>query len=342
MNLRIRTLRFALVFASLLVPVFVHAQTPGDFARPDLPGRHTITGILFTAERSPAGRGVQIRVSSGANDVSVWTDQDGKFTLNRVMNGTYSITVEAGEEYEPITNRLEVALPANAQPTTFFINLQLRYRPNMTPKPQVVDARLAGVPAKALENYGKAKSAIGRAETKAAVDALVLAVAEYPSFTAAHTELGIQYQKLGQLEKAEEHLRTALTLKPNTYETMANLGIVLSRRAKHEEAETVLLEVLAIRNDSPITYFYLGRSLLAQEKLASAETSLKNALKMGGSEMVEVHRSLANLYLKRGEDARAVAELEAYLAEKSGMPDEAKLRETIQQIKNLRQKDPDQ
>ena len=256
--------------AILVFSIYLSAQTPGDFVRPDLPGRHTIAGMLYAADRSPAGRGVQIRVSSGANDLSVWTDQEGKFTINRVMNGTYSISVDAGEEYEPLTNRLEVALPANTQPTTFFVNLQLRYRPNMTPKPQVLDASLAGVPTKALQNFETAKTATGNGDTKTAIEALILSVAEHPAFTAAHTELGIQYQKLGELEKAEEHLRTSLTQKPNGYEARANLGIVLSRRAKHEEAETVLLEVMATRNDSPIIYFYLGRSLLAQEKLNSA------------------------------------------------------------------------
>jgi Tfp pilus assembly protein PilF/uncharacterized protein YaiE (UPF0345 family) len=327
--------RFAIVIVTLMLPMLAHGQTPGDFARPDMPGKHTITGLLFTPERSPAGRGVQIRVSRGGNDVTVWTDQDGKFTVSSVVNGTYTVSVDAGEEYEPISQRLEVTLPQNSSPQTFWVNLQLRFKPNIKPKAGVVDASLAGVPAKALQHYETAKAAIAKGETKAAVDALLLAVAEHPDFTAAHTELGIQYQKLDQLDKAEEHLRIALRLKPNAYEPLANLGIVLSRRAKHDEAEAVLLEVLKTRNDSAITYLYLGRSLLAQKKLEPAEVALKNALAMGGNEMAETHRSLANLYLQRGEDAKALVELETYLQKKPGMSDEAKLRETVQQIKDL-------
>ncbi len=328
-------LRFAIVIVTLMLPTLAHGQTPGDFARPDMPGKHTITGLLFTPERSPAGRGVQIRVSRGGNDVTVWTDQDGKFTVSSVVNGTYTVSVDAGEDYEPISQRVEVTLPQNSSPQTFWVNLQLRWKPNIKPKASVVDASLAGVPAKALQHYETAKSAIAKGETKAAVEVLLLAVAEHPDFTAAHTELGIQYQKLDQLDKAEEHLRIALKLKPNAYEPLANLGIVLSRRAKHDEAEAVLLEVLKTRNDSAITYLYLGRSLLAQKKLDPAEVALKNALATGGNEMVEAHRSLANLYLQRGEDEKALVELETYLQKKPGTPDEAKLRETVQQIKDL-------
>jgi Tfp pilus assembly protein PilF len=327
--------RFVIVVGMLLLPAIAHGQTPGDFARPDMPGKHTITGLLFTPERSPAGRGVQIRVSRGGNDVTVWTDQDGKFTVSSVVNGTYTVSVDAGEDYEPISQRLEVTLPQSSSPQTFWVNLQLRLKPNIKPKAGVVDASLAGVPAKALQNYETAKAAIAKGETKAAVDALLLSVAEHPDFTTAHTELGIQYQKLDQLDKAEEHLRIALKLKPNAYEPLANLGIVLSRRAQHDEAEAVLLEVLKTRNDSAITYLYLGRSLLAQKKLDAAEVALKNALAMGGNEMAEAHRSLANLYLQRGEDAKALVELETYLQKKPGTSDEAKLRETVQQIKDL-------
>jgi regulator of sirC expression with transglutaminase-like and TPR domain len=74
---------------------------------------------------------------------------------------------------------------------------------------------------------------------------------------------------------------------------------------------------------------------LAQKKLDPAEVALKNALAMGGNEMVEAHRSLANLYLQRGKDEKALVELETYLQKKPGTPDEAKLRETVQQIKDL-------
>lgn len=337
--------RNALLFISLLsflLSGWGTAQTPGDFARPNLPGQHTITGLLYTPDRYPAGRGVLIRVSRVGNDVTVWTDQDGKFSVGNVINGTYTISVVAGEEYEPLSSRLEVTLPQNSTPQTFWVNLQLRWKPNISPKPRTIDASLAGVPQKALRHYEKAKSAISKGETQAAVDALLQAVAEDPDFTAAHTELGIQYQKLNKLEEAEEHLRTALKLRPNVYEALANLGIVLSRRAKHEEAETVLLEVLKTRNDSAITYFYLGRSLLAQKKLDPAEVALKNALAIGGNEMTEAHRSLANLYLQRGDDAKAIVELETYLQKKPGTPDEAKLRRTVQQIKDLLKEKSDQ
>jgi tetratricopeptide (TPR) repeat protein len=315
---------------------------PGDFARPNRAGEHTISGLLYTPERSPAGRGIMIKVSRVGNDVTVWTDQDGKFSVGNVVNGTYTISVDAGEDFEPLSNRVEVTLPQNSSPQTFWVNLQLRWKPTATPKPRTIDASLAGVPPKALRHYENARAAIGKGETQAAVDALLQAVAEHSEFTAAHTELGIQLQKLDKLDKAEEQLRTALKLKPDAYEALANLGIVLSRRAKHEEAETLLLEVLNIRNDSAITYFYLGRSLLAQKKMGPAETALKNALAIGGIEMSEAHRSLANLYLQTGEDAKALVELETYLQKKPGTADEAKLRQTVQQIKDLLKENNDQ
>jgi Tfp pilus assembly protein PilF len=84
-----------------------------------------------------------------------------------------------------------------------------------------------------------------------------------------------------------------------------------------------------------VVHFYLGRSLLGQKKPTEAEAELRTALSIGGSEMVEAHRALANIYLERGENEKALSELETYLAANPAPADEKKLRDTIQQIKDL-------
>lgn len=324
---------FSLIWLAFL-PQIASTQIPEEFQPPGSRGRHTINGILFLPDRTPAGRGIQVRLSRGANDASMWTDQDGRFSFANIANSTYTIAIEAGEDYEQIAHRLEVALPPNAPPQSFFVNLQLRYKPSVTPKQRVIDADLANVPAKAIEHLEKAKAAASKGETKASIAELLLAIAEHSDLFAARVLLGVQYLNLGELERSEEHLRFALKLKPNSYEPLANLGIVLSRSGKHPEAESTLLEILKIRNDSPIAYFYLGRSLLAQGKLEPAEVSFKNALAIGGNEMSEAHRSLANIYLQQGENEKAIVEIESYLAKNPEANDRAKLSETIQQIKN--------
>jgi hypothetical protein len=113
----------------------LYAQAPGDPASANLPGRNSVTGTIFTPERRPAGRGIPIRLSKGENDFTAWTDQDGKFVIIGVGNGTYTVSVEAGDEFEPLSQRLEVALPRGLPPQTFIVDMQLRWKPNARAKP---------------------------------------------------------------------------------------------------------------------------------------------------------------------------------------------------------------
>lgn len=50
--------------------------------------------------------------------------------------------------------------------------------------------------------------------------------------------------------------------------------------------------------------------------------------------MVEARRSLANIYLQRGEEKKALDEIEAYLAADTKPADEKKLRDTAQLLKD--------
>jgi Tfp pilus assembly protein PilF len=290
--------------------------------------------MIFTPDRTPAGRGIQVRLSKGTNDFTAWTDQDGKFSIIGVGNGSYTLTAEAGDDFEPASERLEIAQARGAPPQTFYVNVQLRWKRNVTQKPGVIDAGMASVPEKALQHYRNARSLVAKGNHQGAVDELLKAVAEYPEFVLAHSELGVQFQKLNQLEKSDEHLRIALKLKPGAYEPLASLGVVLVRMKKHEEAESVLREALKIKDDSAVVHFYLGRSLFGQKKPSDAEPEFRAALSMGGNEMIEAYRSLANIYLQRGDDEKALSALEAYLAANPTPADVKQLRATVQQIKD--------
>lgn len=329
------------IFVGLLLlfvfalPFVATAQITGEPAGPIVTGRHTVSGIIFTPERRPAGRGIMVRLSSGGNDSTAWTDQDGKFIIPGVGNGTYTITADVGDEYEPLRERVEIVLPRGAPAQIFNVDMRMRLRQDSRPAPGVINAGLAGVPQKAQQNYQDALNVASKGNHQQAIDKLLAAIAEHPEFTLAQIELGVQFQKLNQFDKAEKHLRLAVTLKPDAYDALANLGVVLARQGKHVEAETMLKEALKIKDVSAVVRFYLGRSLLSQKKLDEAETEFRAALAKGGNEMIEARRSLANIYLQRGEDKKALDELEAYLAVNPKPADEKKLRETVKQLKEI-------
>lgn len=296
-----------------------------------------MVGTIFLPDRRPAGRAILVKLNKGGNEASTWTNQDGKFVFNGVGNGTYTLTVEVGDEFEPSSSsqRLEVSQPRNSPPQTHYVDIRLRLQQNSTTKPGVVHVDLAKAPKKAQQNYLNARNAAANGNHQTAVNKLLQAIDEYPEFALAHAELGLAYMNLNQLEKSDKHLSLAWDLKPGSYDPLANLGIVLTRMKKYGEAEAVIRVALKIKDDSAVMHFYLGRALAGQTRLDEAEPEFRKALSMGGTKMAEAHRALANIYLQRGEDKKALSELEAYLAANPEASDAKKIRETIQQIKDI-------
>ena len=316
------------------LPVVISAQILDDLTTSNLGGRDSVSGTIYLPSRRPAGRGIQVKLNKGGNDASTWTNQDGRFVINGIGNGSYTLTADAGDEYEPVSQRFEVSQPRGSAPQTHFYDIQLRFKSTPTKKPGVIDADLAKAPKKAQQNYLDAREAAAKGDHQAAANKLLEAIDEFPDFALAHAELGLAYMNLNQLEKSDEHLSNALKLKPGSYDPIANRGIVLARLKKYAEAESLLREALKIKDDSAVVHLYLGRALAGQKRLDEAEPEFRAAITMGGAKMVEAHRALANLYLQRGEDQKAISELETYLAANPAAPDASKIRETVKQIKD--------
>lgn len=296
-------------------------------------GGHSIAGTILLPSGVQPNERIRIRLVSPGRDVTTTTDESGRFLITGLTSGGYTIYVEPSEKYHPQSETIEISSPRNAGGQTFTVSFRLRESRSREGKPEVVNADLAGVPNRATEFFSKAGGRVAAGDTKGAVELLLKAVAEYPEFFLAHSELGVQYQKLNDLAKADHHLKTALRIKPEAYEPLANRGIVLVRLQKYGEAEPLLRNAAKIKQESPIVYFYLGRSLLGQDRPDDAEPVFKTALAQGGNEMIEARRALATIYLGRGENEKALIEIEAYLAVNPKAYDAAQLKETVIKIK---------
>jgi tetratricopeptide (TPR) repeat protein len=334
---RFAVLRYAVVFLFVLSSQLLLAQVPPGLTErtaTEFGGRHSITGmILLPSGRSPSER-IRIRLVSPGRDVVTTTDESGRFLISGLPDGGYTIYVDPPEKYQPHSESIELVpatLAGGGQ--TYRVQIRLRDAARTPTHTGVVDADLASVPKSAVAHYEKAGERAVAGDTKAAVEHLLSAVAEYPEFFLAHSELGVQYQKLNELEKADHHLQKALKIKPGAFEPLANRGIILVRLRRYSEAERVLREAIKIKDSSAVVNFYLGRSLLGQNRPDDAEPVFKTAFDLGGNEMIEARRALATIFLGRGENEKALVEIEAYLTGNPKAYDAAQLQETAAKIR---------
>ena len=145
--------------------------------------------------------------------------------------------------------------------------------------------------------------------------------------------MGVQYQRLDQLDKAEESLKSALEITSDAFATLVNYGIVLVRLKRFAEAETELRLAIKQKDQSAVAHFYLGRALAYSGKFDEAKKELNVSLDFGGDEMKEAHRYLAGVYNALGDKQRAIAELETYLKVAPKSEDAPQIRELIRKLK---------
>lgn len=88
----------------------------------------------------------------------------------------------------------------------------------------VVNADLANVPQRALEFYNKALEPGQAGKNKAAIEKLRQAISEHSGFMLAFNELGVQYLRLSELDKANESLLGALKIAPEAFTPPLNHG----------------------------------------------------------------------------------------------------------------------
>ncbi|MFZ1699365.1 MAG: tetratricopeptide repeat protein [Pyrinomonadaceae bacterium] len=304
-----------------------------------LGGNNFLAGTVFWPSGTPINTRMPVRLSSPTGgDFTASTDDRGQFIFSGLPEGIYSVVIEGDKDFESVFQQVEIVQSRNRQ--TYTISIRLREKAKLDLKPAVIKVANAGVPKVAHEYYTKAIALSAKKDHRGAVEQLKLAIAEYPQFGDAYNEMGVQYMRLNELGLADQALQEALKIKPDAFEPLLNRGITLFRQQRYPDAEASLSSAVRVQDTSYIAHYYLGRTLTSLEKYDAAEKSLNTAIELGGIDMKEGHRMLANLFINSGNDKRAIEELETYLKLVPNAPDADKLRTAIEQLKTPRQTSP--
>ncbi len=294
-------------------------------------GTNTIVGRVTYPSGRQLDRRYTVRLSSVVvGEFSTMTDENGVFTFRRLRDGTYSIRVEAGKEYLPAQETVELY---DNRGRTVTVQIELRPRPASTNKPGVINAALAGVPKPAQDLYEKAMASAQVGENKKGIEQLRSAVAVHPQFVLALNEMSVLYLKLGELDKAGEALAEALKVEPENATLRLNYGYVLMMREHFVDSERELHRALQLKDDSTLAHLYRGKVLIKLRNFDEAEKELNRAISLGGQAAGMAYRYLGALYSERGDTAKAIEALERYLSLKPNDQDAKQVQTVIKQLR---------
>ena len=268
-------------------------------------GRNTIQGRIYLPSGRKLDRRLRVRLSGvRGGENSTLTDDNGAFAFRRLSAGTYTVTVEGGGDFEPASETVDIFDgPRRTDQPGQTYSVQIR----LEEKRAAAEPKRAGV-------------------VSAAPDALSAEVR-------AHNDKALQASAAGDLKRALKELEAAVKLAPGQPVLRINYGILLIRQRKYKEAEEQLARAVALDDKSAAARVHHGHALIRLKRDAEAENELLAAVKLGGPSVALARRYLGALYVERGDDARAAAELEEYLRLAPDAPDAAQVRSVLAGLK---------
>jgi Tfp pilus assembly protein PilF len=339
----LRMLRgFALVVTVLAFSLCALAQGVGSsrgLSSGD--GNHTIQGrVYFPSGQQSDVKTVKVNLetTSSMGGSSTVTDQEGTFRFNNLRPGRYSVVVDAGKQYEAPRETVDID---PGQMGDKQVNIQLRFKAG-------ADPALAGIPKNALDLYEKGTAAAQKGDAQSASEFLGKAVSAYPNFPMALSELGLQYLKLKQMDKAAEVFEALLKLKPDDATGQLDLGIALYNQGitfinqqklddaqkKLDGAEAHLRAAIKLNSSNPTAHYYLGLTLIKFRAYDEAQKELELVILHGGENLALAHRYLGGVYVSTHKNKEAADELEKYLKLDPKATDAERIRGTIKDLRS--------
>lgn len=299
-------------------------------------GRNSIQGTIFLPSGQRPNRRVKVTLRGlSSGEQFLMSDDSGAFTFRHQLGGSYTLVVDAGNEYEIYTDTVDIVevTRRGGQGTTVQVYITLQPRGTTTGTAGTVDARAAAVPDAAKDLYKQAMESAKSGDRNKAIEELNKALEIYPTFMSALNQLGVQYMELKQWDKATEALRKAIKISPDAFYPHLNYGIVLVQVKNYKEATTELRFAIQKDGASGVAHYYLGRALVNVGQYDAAENALKQTITLGGENAVEAHRYLGVVYIEKRDSARAAEELDTYLRLAPNAKDAERIRAIIKDLR---------
>lgn len=110
----------------------------------------------------------------------------------------------------------------------------------------------------AVSEYNIALSAAKKGKTKTAIKLFQTVTEKHQNFSAAFTNLGLQYLKNEDHKQAEIALRKALEINPEDAVASNHLGVILRFKGQFDDARAMYAKAIKLKPDYALAHYNLG------------------------------------------------------------------------------------
>ncbi len=282
------------------------------------------------AAKQVTGATVTIENSDGevVDEQSVSTN--AQFHFEGLHEGTYVLTATA-DGYETYQQTLDLTHTVNQA----FVNITLKPAgDSASPTANLPSRTDALAPGKARKEWEKGSHVLASRKLDEAQAHFERAVAAYPCYARAQTDLALTLMREGQSPHAEAPLKKSVECDPDYVDAYLHLGRLLNEQQRFTESCRVLAEGVRRAPSSWDFYFQLGQAHFGLKEYPNAEQEYRQAQSFGLAVPSVIHERLAAVYLKESEYSKAYAEMQAYLAEDPEGHYAAGIRTLMQQLQS--------
>jgi Tfp pilus assembly protein PilF len=304
-------------------PGTVEAEMPQTVS---LEGRIRVEG----GQSTPSGVMVRLETSEGQLAAEQPATTSGEFEFSDLSKVTYVVTVTA-PGFQAWQQTMDLGRGANK----FIVNITLtpigKARPAQADLPSLTDANASK---KARKEYEKGSHALETRNLSGAKAHFEKAIAEYPCYARAQTDLALTLSSQHELTPAETALRKAIECDPGFLNAYTELGQLLNAEKKYADSKTVLEEGLRRSPASWQFYSELGAAFYGLGHYQEAEGEYLKAQSLSATPLPEVDVKLADVYLKEANYSKAYAAMQAYLHTEPSGRFAAKIKNIMHQMES--------
>jgi tetratricopeptide (TPR) repeat protein len=191
-------------------------------------------------------------------------------------------------------------------------------------------------PPDARKAYEKGVAAIANRKWPEAQKNLEKAVAIYPEYAPAWSDLGEVLIAQSQAKEAKAAWERSIQADPKYVKPYLQLTRLTVSEGRMEDAIALTDRALAIKVIAyPGIYFYRALAYYSLHRLDEAEKSARQAVELDAAqEMPQAEHLLGSVLAAKGDRAGAVQHLRKYLKESPKAPDAEKIRRQIADLEN--------
>lgn len=254
----------------------------------------------------------------------------GEFYFLHIPKIQYVLTVTA-EGFETYRQDIDLGVGASRYNVDIVLSPARKMPEAKSPPPALSDAQ---APKEARREYEKAEKALAANKLGEARTHLAKAVASYPCYARAQTDLGIVLGLQQDYTQSEAALRKSIACDPGYVDAYVELAQLLNGAKRFGEALPVLEQGMRLAPGSWQFYYESGVAQYGLKQYSAAESQYLKAQSLNSNPPPELDVKLADVYLRENAFAKAYAKMQKYLKAEPQGRFAPRIREIMKQMES--------